>query len=760
MTRLRWSLLALILAVLTVWALDACFPPPLPTLAEDLSTVVVDRNDRPLRAFASRKRVWRFAVTADQVAPDYLQALFAFEDRHFFRHPGVNPAAVVRAGWQALASGRVVSGASTLTMQVARILSPQPRTIGAKFKQMLRALQMERRLSKREILDLYLNYAPFGGTVQGVEAASFAYLGKSARSLSLAEAALLVALPQAPSRLRPDRHPEAARKARDKVLKRMVDLEVITADAAAAAMREPVEARRLAVPMWAPHLAQRLRSQHPREAVIHSTIDIELQMGLEARVAEYFGRLDRRVSAAVLVMDHRDGAVLAYLGGVEFGDPKRAGHIDLVQAQRSPGSTLKPFIYGLALDEGLIHSESLLLDVPLNFQGYNPQNFDRRFTGPVAASLALKRSLNLPAVQLLDRITPNLFAARLQHAGLPLALPAGGTPNLSLALGGGAANLEALVRAHSALAHGGSSLKPRLLRDDPVEQRQVLSAGAAYIVRDMLRDRGKPWLSWKTGTSYGYRDAWAVGSTPDYSAGVWVGRPDGTPLPGSMGADTALPLLRQILLAMPRHTPRELPPSSVSRVDICWPTGRAATDTPPELCARRGNALVLDGLVPPTLAAPGENPGWLPLVEIRVDPQSGRRLTLGCAPGSGTLMQRARWPAELGPWLDPALARTQTMPARRADCLADGLDELEAMRIDGLPDNAHLRSLPGSRRGPRAVLQARGSEGQVRWLINGELAAALPASARFDHTFEQTGPIDVLAIGDHGRYARLRLTIE
>ena len=196
--------------------------------------------------------------------------------------------------------------------------------------------------------------------------------------------------------------------------------------------------------------------------------------------------------------------------------------------------------------------------------------------------------------------------------------------------------------------------------------RKLVKAG----VRDMLRDRGKPWLSWKTGTSYGYRDAWSVGSTPDYSAGVWVGRPDGTPLPGSMGADTALPLLRQILLAMPRHTPRELPPASVSKVDICWPLGRAAEDTPPELCARRGSALVLDGRVPPTLSAPGESPSWLPLVQIRVDPVTGQRLTLDCAPGSGTLLQRARWPSELGPWLDPALARTQTMPARRADCAA------------------------------------------------------------------------------------------
>ena len=647
-------------------------------------------------------------------------------------------------------------------MQVARIIEPQPRNLKGKFWQLFRALQLENQLSKRAILELYLNYAPFGGTVQGVEAASFAYLGKPARSLSLAEAALLVALPQAPSRLRPDRHPEAARNARDKVLRRMLKLGVISATAATAAMREPVAVHALSVPMWAPHFAQRLRSEHPNQAVIHSTLDLELQIRLQARLEEYFGRLDRRVSGALMVLDGHDGAVLAYVGGVSFGDPLRAGHLDLVRAERSPGSTLKPFIYGLALDEGLIHSESLLLDVPLSFQDYHPQNFDRIFNGPVAASEALKRSLNLPAVQLLDRVSPNRFAARLEHAGLQLALPAGGVPNLSLALGGGASTLEALVSAHSAFANAGVSLRPRLLRSDPREPRQVLSAGAAYIVRDMLRERAHPFMSWKTGTSFGFRDAWAVGSTPDYTAGVWVGRPDGTPLPGSMGSDTALPLLRQILLALPRRTPREQPPASVSRVEICWPLGRAAALTPAPLCIRRRSALVVDGRTPPTLTAPGESPSWVPLLEVRVDPQSKKRLSLGCAANTGTLVQIARWPRELNAWLSPMVMRTQSLPERRSDCLADGLDVLETLRIEGLPERASLRRLPGSVSGPRASLTLSGADasGDIRWLVNGELQATQPAELPFVHVFEQRGATDILAIAEHGRFARLAIVVD
>lgn len=748
--------LLLLLGVL----MDALFPLPLPALTRDLSTVVVDRNGQPLRAFPAPSGVWRFAVDESEVAPDYLRALLAFEDRWFYRHPGVNPIALLRATAQALRHGRVISGASTLTMQVARLIEPQPRTIAGKLRQILRALQLEARLSKREILALYLNYAPFGGTVQGVEAASFAYLGKPARSLSLAEAALLVALPQAPSRLRPDRHPEAARLARDKVLRRMAEHGVISAAQAVDAQREPVQARALSVPMWAPHLAQRLHHAHPNYPVIRTRVDLDLQISLEARLRAYFASLDRSVSGALLVMDQRDGSVLAYIGGVAFGDPARAGHIDLVRASRSPGSTLKPFIYGMALDEGQIHSESLLLDVPLSFQDYRPENFDHRFSGPVSAADALKRSLNLPAVQLLEHVQPNRFTTRLEHAGLRLALPVGARPNLSIALGGGATSLEALVSAHSALANAGLALRPRYQQSEQPTSRRLLSAGAAYIVRDMLRERAHPFLSWKTGTSFGYRDAWAIGSTPDYVAGIWVGRPDGTPLPGAMGADTALPLLRQVLLSLPRRSPREMPPDSVSRTDICWPLGRASIDTPPAQCIKKRSALVLGGRVPPSLIAPGESSAWMPLLDLRLDPSTGQRLSLGCAPGQGTTRQIARWPQVLQAWLDPAMARSQNIPPRRSDCPADGLDALEPIHITGLPDNAHLRRLPGSASPPKASLGITGANGAIRWLVNGALRATQDAKQPFVHAFTTPGPTTILAIAEQGRFARLRIEVD
>ena len=413
---LRWSTVAVLVSLLV---LDLAFPPPLPKI-RDTSTLVVARDGTPLRAFADRDGVWRYPASPDTVSPLYLQALLNYEDRWFWKHPGINPWALMRAAGQFVRHGRVVSGGSTLTMQVARMLDRHSRTPWGKVKQMLRAMQLEAHLSKREILTLYLERAPFGGTIEGVDAASWAYLGKPASRLSHAEAALLAVLPQSPSRLRPDRHPDAARVARDKVLQRMVDLGVWSKAQVDDARIEPVVARRLQAPLSAALLAERLRRQRPRAPRITSTLDAGLQRTLEERVQGYFSSLPARTSAALLVVDNATMEARAYVGSVAFADRERLGHVDMVQAWRSPGSTLKPFLYGLALDDGLIHSESLLVDAPQSFGGYRPGNFDAAFNGPVSAADALRLSLNVPAVDLLDRVGPARFSARLANNGLTL----------------------------------------------------------------------------------------------------------------------------------------------------------------------------------------------------------------------------------------------------------------------------------------------------------------------------------------------------
>ncbi|MEG3049259.1 MAG: penicillin-binding protein 1C, partial [Thermomonas sp.] len=490
---LRWGSVAVLSSLLL---LDLLFPLPLPS-GRDTSVVVAARDGSPLRAFADTQGIWRYPTVPEQVSPLYVQALLGYEDRWFWKHPGVNPVALLRAGAQALGNRRIVSGGSTLTMQVARIIDPglrgsRTRSPLGKLRQLLRALQLEAHLSKREILTLYLERAPFGGTIEGVEAASWAYLGKPAARLSHAEAALLAVLPQSPSRLRPDRSPDAASKARDKLLARMASSGTWTPAQVEDARVESVVSRRLRPPMSAALLAQRLRTTYPKSTRITSTVDASLQRTLEERVATYFSDLPPRTSAALLVVDNASLEARAYVGSVAFGDKPRLGHVDMVQAWRSPGSTLKPFLYGMALDAGMIHSESLLVDAPQSFGGYRPSNFDAAFNGPVGAATALRLSLNVPAVDLLERVGPARFAARLEHAGIALKFPRGATPNLSMILGGTGARLEDLVGAFAALHRDGIAGRVRYASNDPRIERRLLSPGAAWIVREVLAANPRP----------------------------------------------------------------------------------------------------------------------------------------------------------------------------------------------------------------------------------------------------------------------------
>ncbi|NUS60192.1 MAG: penicillin-binding protein 1C [Lysobacter sp.] len=757
---------------------DLAFPLPLP-VSRGEGGVVLARDGTPLRAFADRDGVWRSPVAPEQVSPLYLDALIAYEDRWFWSHPGINPVALARAAGQWVRHGRVVSGGSTLTMQVARILEPSSRGrrgMFDKLRQMFRALQLEVHLSKREILALYLDRAPFGGTIQGVEAASWAYLGKPASRLSHAEAALLVVLPQSPSRLRPDREPERARVARDKVLARMASSGVWTSEDVREARIEPVVARALEPPRHAALLAQRLRSASPKESTIRSTIDADLQRLLEDRVAAYFSDLPPRTSAALLVIDNASLEARAYVGSVAFADAERLGHVDMVKAWRSPGSTLKPFLYGLALDDGLIHSESLLVDAPQSFGDYRPGNFDMAFNGPVAASEALRLSLNVPAVDLLDRVGPTRFAAKLANAGIDLKWPSGGAPNLAMILGGTGARLEDLVGAYSALNRDGIAGRVRYRADAPRIERRLLSPGAAWIVRDILESAPRPGtvadtfdlrsrmrVAWKTGTSYGYRDAWALGSTRRYTVGVWVGRPDGTPLPGQYGAMTALPLLFETIDSLPTSqsdAAARPPPANVEQVDVCWPLGLPPDPAQPQLCRKRREAWTLDGNLPPTFAERDARLWNAGVERFDVDASTGQRLTGDCvATHERRATSLARWPALASPWLSTEARAAATLPPRAPDCVPDGRDASEALRIEGLVDRATL-ARPSNRTTPlKLSVRALGSEARIRWLIDGRLVGESNGSASFAFDFAEEGAHTLTALADTGAWSAVAFRV-
>ena len=528
--------------------------PPLDlTQAELRSTVVLDRSGTLLRPFATPDGRWRLPVTGAEVDPRYLAMLRAYEDRRFESHPGVDPAATLRAAWQWLAHGRIVSGGSTLSMQAARLVEPRPeRSLSAKLRQMLRAVDLERRLGKAGVLDLYLALAPYGGPVEGVRAASFAYLGREPARLSHAEAALLVALPQAPEARRPDRFPERARRARDRVLDIAATRGVLTLAEAKAAKAEPVPTQRRPFPMVAAHAAEAACAADPAVRVIRLTLDGRLQASLEALAAERAAAVGPALSVAILALDNRTGAVIAQVGSAGYLEPARRGAIDMTLAVRSPGSALKPFIYSLAFENGIAHPETLLEDRPARFSAtYAPENFDLTFQGTVTARRALQNSLNVPAVTLLEQVGPARFVARLRAAGAGIVLPREAAPGLPVALGGLGITLTDLTRLYAGLARGGAvpDLVRRVGQVPVAEERRVAEPVSAWYVADTLRGTPPPEnalggrIAYKTGTSYGYRDAWAAGFDRRVTFAVWAGRPDGASVPGLVGRLIAAPIL-------------------------------------------------------------------------------------------------------------------------------------------------------------------------------------------------------------------------
>jgi len=747
--------------------LDWCFPLPQPGRGSPYAMVVVARDGTPLRAFPGEDHVWRHPVSLKEVSPLYVEALIAYEDRTFLWHPGVNPMSLVRAGWQWLSHGRVISGGSTITMQVARILDPTPRTIVGKLTQIARALQIERHYSKNEILTLYANYAPMGGVLEGVEAASRAYLGKPAVRLSRAEAALLTVLPQLPSRLRPDRYPQRAQAARDKVLRRMTGR--WSKASVDDALTEPVYAQTVRTPLIGPLLAERMKRGASTQTRIDTTIDAAVQSTVEAMLADRVPSLPPHVSMAALVMDNRTLDVVAYAGSADFMDKERFGDIDMVQAPRSPGSTLKPFLYGFALDEGLIHSESLLADVPVSFSGYEPANFQESFSGPVSVSEALVKSLNVPAVQVLEQLGPSRFVAMLRRGGFKLKFPAGATPNLSVILGGAGATLEDLVGAYSSLARSGLSGRPRLVPNAPVEEHRMMSEGAAFIIRDILETGGPvgramdgrgPYrgFAWKTGTSFGFRDAWAAGVSDRYTVGVWVGRPDGTPNPGFFGANVAAPLLSDIFVALPdglKSTPGQ-PPATVAEARICWPLGILASNVDARLCPVERTAWLLDGAAPPTF--PDRFRSGPPTSTYLADSVTHLRVSSECARHATQSIEIAHWPDALIPWLDSRLRRQGLPPAWSAECRAFDRSD-GSIAITGLSDGARIRRTV---RGdvPRARLEVRGSAGDVNWMVNGRLVGHQSAAAAQTLDFPESGKYDITAFDNQGHYDRISVIVE
>jgi penicillin-binding protein 1C len=710
---------------------------PLPARGSGWSVVVEYRDGRPAYVFLAPDEKWRLPV--DHVDPAYTRALVALEDKRFWSHHGVDPIAIARAAWSDVIARRRVSGGSTLSMQLARLYEPRPRTIGSKLLDMFRAVQLDVRMSKREILDEYLARTPFGQNVEGVESAAWAYFGHGAQHLTPLEIATLLAVPQGPSRFAPSpANAERLTSRRDAILHKLIDAGVFNEPDARAALADttPVPTRLVAMPRDAPHAAFLLRLRHPGEVRIRSTLDAGAQALVEKQVAQRAGELRTKgiYDAAVVVVDHHTRDVVALVGGLDWSDARHGGQIPMFDRPRSPGSTLKPLLYALAIDRGIALPGYLVPDVPTQYGTYRPKNFDGDWSGLVRLDDALARSLNQPFIDLLQQLGVEPFVGELQRLGVGRLQP--GDYGLSLILGGIELTPLELAGIYATLAEDGTYVPLRLVAGERGAAQPIFGAGAAFLTRQALSKRDRPDLPnrrdiavppdihWKTGTSFGFRDAWAVGSDPSYTAVVWTGNVDNRPSTDLIGSQAAGPLLFDVLEAIDqtnRHTPGDAqPPDDLTEVEVCAYSGHV----PGDACTDRVKVLAPVHAVP-TATCPYH---------------------VTCAGKPYTVL-----PSAVVAWFTE---RNRAVP-ESPPCATDA----EPPRILTPSEGQVVQLIPGVPTTQQVVpLWASTRAATVNWFVDGALVGSSPASQKLYWT-PLPGKHDVLVVDDTGLKAHRTIEI-
>ncbi|WP_164014900.1 penicillin-binding protein 1C [Pyxidicoccus trucidator] len=761
------------------WAVAGWVPLP-ERLSAPASVVMEYRDGTPAHVFLAPDERWRIPTSPERVDPAYLRALLALEDKRFFHHPGVDPLAVARAAVRNVTRGRRVSGASTLTMQLVRVLEPRPRTFTSKLLESLRAVQLELRLTKQEVLAAYLQFVPYGRNVEGVEAASLAYFGHTAAHLSPAEIATLLAVPQNPNRRFPTAENAARLKgARDGVARRLLEDDAlprgpaeatVSPEAVLAEVRAtPVPVSLTPFPREAPHVAVWLRSQRPELMRPRTTLDAGTQRMVERLMRDAAGGLASRGihNGTAVVVERERAEVLALVGNFDFFDAEHGGQIAGFATPRSPGSALKPLLYAMGIDQGLVGPEQLVADVPTAYGGYAPRNFDGRFQGLVRLEYALSQSLNMPFVRLLQRVGVERFLGTLRAAGVASLESEPGHYGLSAAVGGIELTPLELAGVYVALAEDGRAPPLRLLADgQPAGAAvEVLSPGAAWLTRRALSLRDRPdfperrrltglpaRVHWKTGTSFGHRDAWAAGSGPRHTAVVWLGNFDHSPSVHLVGADAAGPLLFDILEGVgPRG--KALPDEEVSapedlmRVEVCGYSGHLPTDA----CVQRKTVYARRSAVP-TGRCPYHQ-------KVEVDVATGLAVGPTCRAGRKT-EERVflTWPATIRRWLEEQHRRLPEPPsaapgcepggARAAPSIVSPAEGQVAMLIPGVP--AEQQEMP---------LEAEAShERSLTWFVDGALLGTARADERVWWT-PSVGSHEILVTDDRGLTAKRTLVV-
>ena len=734
----KWTRIALVclslLCVAGVVIDQWLMPLPVNLLTRPNSVFVYSSEGKLLTGFTSSDRFWRLPAKLEDMSPKAVSGLIEIEDRFFYRHPGINPVSLVKSAFANFRAGRIVRGGSTITMQIARMIEPKERTIPNKLREMFRAVQLEVRYSKSELLEFYFNLAPYGGNIEGIGAASYFYFGKSPSDLTWAEAALLIAIPGSPERFRPDRELERAQSRSSMILARLCEAGVITGEEMDAALIEEVPSQRLSVPRIAPHLAAALRTEYPDSSRLHTTIRCDVQKSCERLAAEYHNRYVAKDihNLAVLVIDNERAEVVARVGSPDFEDSTHGGQVDATAAPRSPGSALKPFVYGLAFDRGLLSPEMKVPDIPVSYGGYRPVNYDESYRGVISVREALVHSLNIPAVNTASEVGLRDVHGLLKRGGLSTLERPFYEYGLPLVLGACEVRLSDLTNLYAALAREGIYKESSLLSGDVTGPGvRLLSPEACYLLTDILVDLKRPELSelwrstadmfpvaWKTGTSYGRRDAWAVGYTPRYTVGVWAGNCTGEGSVDLVGASIAAPVMLDVLeeIVTDPKLPWYQAPAGVAKRQVCAVSGR-----PPGLfCEQTTEELFIIGrspLAPCDVHRP-----------IFVDKTTGRRLQANCTVGRPYERITAEiWPPRVASWL-VANGQAEPLPAFDQDCLSPAVADRPSIVS---PEDGSVfeiaEGVPAEYQRIRLQASIPSGDGTIHWFLDGRHLAAVRA---------------------------------
>jgi len=726
---------------------------PLPDKIE-YSTTITDSNGEVVNAFLTKDQKWRMKTEPEEISPLLRKTIIAKEDKYFYSHPGVNFIAVGRAAFNNVVRMKRTSGASTITMQVARALEPRKRNFVSKVVEMFRAFQLELKYSKDEILQMYLNLVPYGGNIEGVKSASLLYFKKNPDHLSLAEITALSIIPNRPSSLVIGKHNDRILKERNRWLQKFSDDGVFTRKEIEDALAEPLNAYRNTVPHFIPHLSYKLKGQSSADN-IQSNIVLNTQWKLEKLTEDYIRvlRLQNIRNAAVMVIDNKTHKVISYVGSASFSDTMDGGQVNGASAIRQPGSTLKPLLYGLCIDEGLLTPKTIINDVPVNYAGYAPENYDQKFNGYVTLEYALDHSLNIPAVKGLEWLGKDRLIDQLVVSNFKQIQKDRNKLGLSLVLGGCGTTLEELTGLFSAFANDGVYVQPRFLQSDSsIKKTRILSSASNYMITEILSKVNRPdfplnWtatermprIAWKTGTSYGRRDAWSIGYNKNYTVGVWVGNFSGIGVPELSGANTATPLLFKIFNTIDYDSNSDWygPPKDCDVRQVCSETGLP----PGPNCTN----FISDYFIPLISSTKQCNH----LQEIKISADSLLSYCETCAPSTGYIKRLYKFTTpDMQDYFEQRGMTYQKIPPHNPDC--EKIFKGDGPRITS-PLNGNEYFIDKKNPEPLQLKVSVGSDvSKVYWYINDQFYKTGNAGEK-QFFVPREGPVKISCTDDKGR---------